>query len=106
MPGLENRAIRYYFYLKSGLGIVNEFRNLILAVLGLYIALKLDHWWLLPLMFFPSVILLTIAGFITVHRINKVTEWLNIRFSTHFGIKSFEYQKGIYEELKKLNEKV
>lgn len=106
MPGLENRAIRYYFYLNAGLNIVNNFRNLILAILGIYIALHLDAWWLLIAMFIPSVIILTIIGYYVVHRINKIQEWLGMRFSTHYAIKQFNFQEGIYKTLQEINGKL
>lgn len=106
MPGIENKGIRYYFYLNAGLNIVNIFRNLILAILGLYIALHWNNWLLLPLMFIPSVIILTIAGYYTVHRVNKVSEWLSLRFGTHYGIKSFNYQQETVEQLKQINFKL
>lgn len=101
-PGAENMAIRYYFYLKAGLGIVNDFRNLILGILGVYIALHLESWWLLIAMFVPSIVILTIAGYYTVHRVNKISEWLSLRFSTHYGIKQYNYTQGIYETLQEI----
>lgn len=106
MPGLENRAIRYYFYLNAGLNIVNQFRNLILAILGIYIALHLDAWWLLAAMFIPSIVGLTIAGYYVVHRVNKIQEWLGVRFSSHYAIRQFDYQRGIYEALKNIDAKL
>jgi len=106
MPGLENRAIRYYFYLNAGLNIVNQFRNLILAILGVYIALHLDAWWLLIAMLLPSVIILTVVGYYVVHRVNKIQEWLGVRFSSHYSIRQFNYQKGIYEKLEEIANKL
>lgn len=102
MPGIQNRAIRYYFYLNAGLAIVNNFRNLFLAIIGIYIALHLEAWYLLIVMFVPSVIILTIIGYYVVHKVNKVQEFLSMRFGTHYGIKQFDLQKGIYDELKEM----
>ncbi len=106
MPGLENRAIRYYFYLQAGLNIVNNFRNLILAILGFYFVLKLDMPWLLPIMFILSTFVLTVVGYFVVHRVNKVQEWLSMRFSTHYAIKQFNFQEGIYSTLQEINSKI
>lgn len=106
MPGFQNRAIRYYFYLNAGLAIVNNFRNLILAILGFYFVLKLDMPWLLPIMFVFSTVLLTIVGYIVVHRVNRVSEWLGTRFGTHYGLKSFNYQQRAVELLKEINDKM
>lgn len=105
-PGLENRTIRYYWYLQAGLNIVNNFRNLILAILGFYYVLKLDMPWLLPVMFTLSTFILTIVGYFVVHRVNRVQEWLNMRFSTHYGIKQFNYVEGTYELLREINAKI
>lgn len=106
MPGLENRLYRYYYYLNAGLNIVNNFRNLILALLGFYYVLKLDMPWLLPVMFLISAVILTIVGYYVVHRVNKVSEWLGIRFSSHYAIKQFNFQEGIYNTLQEINEKL
>lgn len=106
MPGLENRAIRYYFYLQAGLNIVNNFRNLILALLGFYYVLKLDMPWLLPVMFIVSTLLLTVIGYFVVHRVNRVQEWLGMRFSTHYAIKQYSLQEGIYNTLQEINAKI
>ncbi len=106
MPGLENRAYRYYFYLQAGLNIVNNFRNLILALLGFYYVLKLDMPWLLPLMFIVSSIILTIVGYFVVHRVNKVQEFLGVRFSSHYSIRQFNYTQGMYETLQEIRDKI
>lgn len=106
LKGTENYFIRAYFYCSNGLGILNEFRNLFLGILGLYLALKWDNIWFAIGLFIVAVILLTFAGHYTVHKVGKVREWLGMRFSTHFGIKSYNYQEGIYNELVKLNEKL
>ena len=105
-PGFENRLIRYYYYLNAGLGIVNNFRNVFLGIFGLYFILKLDNWALLIVMFIPTMVVLTIVGFFVVHRINKVQEWLGMRFSTHYGIRQFNYQQEQNELLKEIRDKL
>ncbi len=105
-PGIENRAIRYYYYLNAGLGIVNNFRNVFLGIIGLYFVLKLDNWMLLVAMFIPTLIILSIVGYFVIHRVNKVQEWLGLRFATHYGIKQFNYTEGSYELLKEINQKL
>jgi hypothetical protein len=93
LPGFYNRVIRYYYYLESGLNILNEFRNLFLGILGLYIALKLTNVMWMIVMAVPSLILLTIVGYFNVHRFSKVKEFLGVRFSSHYAIKSYDYNK-------------
>ncbi len=105
LSGPVNRAIRYYYYLENGLTIVNDFRNLILAILGVYIVLKLSNPLWLAGMFLVSTILLTVAGYYYIHKFAKVKEWVSVRFSSHFAIRSYDYQKRIcelLEEIKKL----
>lgn len=99
LPGFHNRIIRYYFYLNSGLTVLNNFRNLFLGIIALYIALKLDNVGWLIAMFVPCILALTMVGYYAVHRMSKVTEWLNIRFSTHYALKQFNYQQKQFELL-------
>lgn len=106
LEGKENWFIRMYFYCSNGLTILNEFRNLFLGILGLYIALKWDNIWIAISLFIISVIILTIVGYYTVHRISKVREFLGIRFGSHFGKKSFDYTEGSYELLKEIRDKL
>lgn len=105
-PGLENRLTRYYYYLNQGLTILNNFRNLFLGIIGVYIALKLDNWALLIAMFIPSAILLTVVGYFATHRVNKIMEWLSLRFGTHYGIQQFNYAQGTYETLQEIRDEL
>lgn len=106
MPGAENRLIRYYFYVNKGLDILNQFRNLFLGIIAIYFALKLTSYWLLIAMFIPSIIGLAIVGYYSVHKMSKIMEWLNLRFSTHYGIRTYDYTKGAYEQLQEINRKL
>lgn len=106
LEGMENRLIRLYFYLNRGLDVLNQFRNLFLGIIALYIALHLDNWLLLAAMFVPSVLVLMLLGYYNVHKMSKLIEWLNLRFSTHYGIKQFNYQQGIYDTLKEIKDKI
>ncbi len=105
-PGLTNRAIRYYFYCNQGLNILNQFRNLFLGIFALYFALHLENWVFLVAFFVVSAIILTVVGFYTTHHVNKIQEWLGVRFSSHYTMKQFNIQQGIYDELKEINEKL
>lgn len=103
-PGMENRFIRYYFYLNQGLSILNQFRNLFLGIFALYFTFHLTNPWLLAAMLIPGVLLLTMIGYYNIHRMNKVQEWLGMRFSTHYAIRQFNYNQGQYELLKSIKE--
>ncbi len=99
LKGPTNWLIRYYYYLTNGVGILNEFRNLFLGILAVYIALHLSNIWWLVVMLVPSVVILTIVGYYQVHKISKVKDWLQTRFSSYFGMKSVNYIEANYEIL-------
>lgn len=102
--GFKNGAIRWYYYLTQGLGFMNDFRNLFLGVLGLYIALKIDNPLLIVYMTIPSLIVLALVGYYVVHHVSKVKDWLGVKFGSHYTIKQFDYTKGSYELLKKIHD--
>ncbi len=104
MHGLQNRGIRYYYYLDAGLNVLNQFRNLGLGIIALYIALKLENPLFLVAMFVPSVIALTMLGYYQTHTVSKVREWVAMRFSSHYGIRQFNYQQGQYDLLKEIRD--
>jgi hypothetical protein len=104
--GNDNKAIRYYFYIQRGLALLNEFRYLIMAVLAVYALLKLEDWWLMPIMFFGSIPVLLFLGWISVHRMSRVMDYLSVQFGTHFGRYSVELQEKTLEVLEKLEKKL
>lgn len=107
--GTKNGLIRWYYYLTQGLNFMNDFRNLFLGVLGLYFALKVDNPLILVYMTLPSLIVLALVGYYVVHHVSKVRDWLAVKFGSHYTIQQFDYTKGSYELLVKieklLNEK-
>ncbi len=86
----ENILIRLYFYLNSGVTILNNFRNLFLGIFALYFALKLTSPLLLVAMFAISIPILIVVGYYNVHKILKVSEQLSVKHGTHYGLKQFE----------------
>ena len=106
LQGKENWFIRMYFYLKSGNSLVNDFRNLGIGIFLAYLALKMDNPWLLIAMLVVAVPILIILGYYLTHRISKVMEWLSTKFSTHYGIKTFELMEKQVKLLEEINEKL
>lgn len=106
LHGKENFAIRIFFYLDNGVGILNQFRNLFLGIFALYFTLKLDNPLWLVLMFVIAIPILVIVGYYNVHRMAKVREWLSTKFSTHYGIKQFELIEEQTALLKEIKEKI
>lgn len=105
LKGKENKAIRYYFYCQRGLGVINDFRNVAFLIFAGYFALKLDNILWMGAMFLGSLPFLILIGWYSVHRMGNVIDWLNIKFSTHYGIRQFTLQEEILEELKTINKK-
>lgn len=106
LAGKANFGIRMYFYLNSGVSIVNDFRNLFLGIFALYFTLKLDNpLWIIAFLV-VSVPILIIAGWYNVHKISKVREWLNIKFGTHYTIKQFDLSKRQVQLLEKILKKL
>lgn len=101
-----NKVIKAYFYLTSGVGILNEFRNLFLGVFALYFTLKLENPIWLGVMFLVCVPVLAVIGYINVHKISPVRDWLSTKFGTHYGIKQFDYTKRQTELLEEIKEKL
>lgn len=91
--GHGNRVIRYYFYVNRGLTLLNEARYLILAVFALYAILKLDNPLYMVVMFLISLPLLGVLGWLFTHRMAKVMDFLNVKFSTHYSKYSIELQE-------------
>ncbi len=107
LKGFHHGLIRYYYYLSQGLDVLNQFRNVFLLMFGIYVTLKVTTISVLVGIFVSFVIALTLIGYYNVIKVGKVKEWLNMRFSTFYGIKSFNYSKAQYElllDIKKLLE--
>lgn len=104
LKGKENAAIRTYFYINSGLTIMNNFRNLGLGIFALYFALKLTNPLYLILMVIVALPILAVIGYYNVHTMAKVIEWLSVKFSTHYGIKQYTFIEKQTQYLKKIAE--
>lgn len=101
--GWINKSIRLWFYLNRGVDIFNQFKYLFALIFGIYFTFKLKNAvWILAMVGISLPILL-IFGYLQTHRIGRVNDWLNIKFSSHYGKYNFELLEEILKELKKLN---
>ena len=98
--GTSNKLIRYYFYINTGLNVFNNFKYLVAAIIGIYWTLHLHTPILLILMFAISIPILGIIGYYSIHRINKVMDWLNVKFGSHYAIQQFELLREIRDMLR------
>lgn len=103
--GWQNKLIRYFFYLNRGIDIFNQFKYVFALIFGIYFTFKLKNPWLLVGMTAISFPVLLILGYLQTHKVGKINDWLNIKFSTFYGKYNFELLEGILEELKKFNAK-
>lgn len=106
IKGKENFLIRMFYYLHNGATLLNEFRNLIMGVFALYFLLKLTNPIWMVVMFVVSVPILILIGHYNVHKMAKVNEYLNTRFSTHYALKTFELNQQTVKLLEDINEKL
>lgn len=97
--GSTNKFIRYYFYSQRGLALFNEFRYLFMLIFGIYITFKLTNPIYLVGMFLISTPLLILVGYVSVHYVSKVMDWLSVEFSTHFGRYSYTLLEAQLEKL-------
>lgn len=99
--GPKNKIIRYYFYCQRGLDLFNNFRYVIMAIFGVYYTLKLKNaLWLLG-MFLFSIPMLMAMGYYSVHHVGKIIDWLNVKFSTHFGMLQITLLEEIRDAINK-----
>ena len=104
--GKANKVIRYYFYSQRGLALFNEFRYLFMVIFGAYVLMKLSNPWWLVVMFVISFPLLCLFGWLQVHRMAKVMDWLNIEFSTFWSRYSFDLQERQVKAVEEINNAV
>lgn len=102
---MKELLIKLYFYVNSGVVVINDFRNLGLGIFALYFALKLSNPLFLGGLFIISIPILFIMGWVNIHKISKVRERLSIQHGTHYGIKQFELQEKMVKLLEELNKK-
>ncbi len=103
---MKKKIINWYYYVERGLDILNTFRNLFLAIFAVYVAMKTTNIMIAIGMFIISIPLLAAAGYYNVHRISKVRDRLNIKFGSHYGIKTFDLQQKTADLLEQINKKL
>jgi len=77
-----------------------------MLIFGVYYTLKLTNPLWLVGMFAISFPLLCAFGWMQVHHIAKVVDWLNIEFSTYWSRYQFELQERIVKALENIDDKI
>jgi len=106
LEGTQNWLIRAYFYCSNGLTILNEFRNLFLGIIAIYVTLKITNIYVIVGIVVGSIVVLTLMGWYKVHRMAKRIEYLTTRFGTSFGIRSFNFQEESHKLLQEILEEL
>ena len=104
--GGRNKIIRMYFYQQRGLSLFNELRYLILAIFGIYVLLKLSNPLWLLIMFVISVPILIFVGWLQVHHMAPVINWLDVTYGSYWTKKSMEWQERQVKSLESIDEKM
>lgn len=95
---LADRFTRTFYYCQKGLGLFTVFKDLILVIIAICFTLKLTSIYWMILMFCVALPILTCVGWFCVHRMDKITEMLQIKFGTHYQVRQF----ALYEEIRDL----
>ena len=91
--GLKKEAVKHYFYINEGLTFCNSFRYLIMSILAIYAILKMENPWLMPLMFFVSLPVLDVLGWMNVNHVKKIIDYFRIKRATTYGKYGYELQE-------------
>ena len=108
--GKENLLIRYWTYIKRGLGVFNEFKYYIALPYATYYTIpfmKGDLWWI-PLMIVTGLPVLLIIGRYDLYKIAKTTEYVNAINGSIFQFKPMEMnieQINLLKEIRDLLKK-
>ncbi len=104
--GIENKLIRYWFYITRGLDLLNQFKYLIGAIFALYWMLKLNNPFVLLFIFLACLPVLFVVGYYSIHKMGKVMDWLNIEFASHWSRYSFELQERQVKAVESIEKKI
>lgn len=99
--GVLNHGVRFWFYLQRGLDLINQFKYLILGVVAVYYALKLEWIGWFVVLFVVSIPILIICGFFYTHKMAKALEWTNMVFSSYFARHNIDLAEKNVEYLSK-----
>ncbi len=104
--GIKNQLIRIYFYLQEGLSLVNNFKYLGAGILAVFYLFKMEGYGKMILMAVATFPFLIIIGYLWTHKARKAIEYLNLKFTTHFGQYSLRMQEKQLKTLEELNENI
>jgi hypothetical protein len=104
--GNKNKFIRWYYYLNTGLGLVNDWKYIAAFILGLYYTLKLVQPMIMVVIFLVVVPILMFIGWLKVNHIAKPYDWYGTQFTSYWAKHGYELQEDTLKVLKEINEKL
>lgn len=104
--GAKNKSVRMYFYCQRGLALINEFRYVIMTIFGVYMLLKLNNPWIMVAMFVVIVPILIVLGWMQVHHMAKVMNWLDVEFASFWSRYGFELSERSVKALESIDSKI
>ena len=102
--GSSNRFVRYWTYLRGGIGLLNESKNYILLVFGSYWTVKTsdiwlnykfpDSWLLIAFLIGMPVglLVLLLLGHWQLYRASKPQEYINAQHGSITGFRPYNIQ--------------
>lgn len=88
-----NIFVELYFYAQRGLALFNEFRYLIMSILGLYYVLKLKRKIWFVVMSVVGLVFIIVAGYVQVNFMSKQLNYLEVENASYWSRYGFELQE-------------
>ena len=108
MEEFSKKHIRFntfVLYCRKGVGLLNEFRNLILLIIAGCYAIQITSVWIMILIFLVSLPVLMAVGWYSLHYMDKIIEELTVKYATKYARRQYDTMEEIKDLLKKLNDK-
>ena len=98
--GICNKLIRYYFYVQTGANVFNVFKYVGATIIGVYWVLRLNNHTVLIAMFLFSIPILGIIGYYAINHVNKVMNYLDVKYGSHYSLLNITLLEEIRDLLK------
>src|SRR3990167_6984675 len=116
--GAQNKFVRYWVYLRKGMGLFNESKNYIMFAFAGYWTVKTSNLWLgyglsdtwLILGFIIGIpiglLALLFLGHWDLYRASKPQEYMNAQHGSITGYQGFNIQIEVLNNLREINKKL
>lgn len=97
--GFWNKIIRYNFYMQTGANVFNIYKYVFGSIIAIYWMTHCDNKLILISSFIIMMPVLIIIGYYSIHHINKVNNWLDVKFGSHYTIRQIELLEEIRDAI-------